>query len=72
MGEGEHQSGSSPLRTADQYAGDEHQHAADHDLERRLQERRVHVAVRIQEITASSIATTMIETTVAVTKCGIR
>src|SRR5437588_10681954 len=31
-------------RTADQYAGEEHQHAADYDLEGRREERRVHVA----------------------------
>src|SRR5262245_44100224 len=32
-------------RAADQDSGEEDEHAADHDLERGLQERRVHVAV---------------------------
>ena len=44
MGEREHQSGSSPLRTADQYAGDKNQCAANHNLERSPKKRRVHEA----------------------------
>src|SRR5215813_15583167 len=34
-----------PSRTPDQYPRDEHQHAADDDLKRRLEERRIHETV---------------------------
>ena len=44
MGEGRRPCREAYLRAPDQYPGDEHQHAADHDLECGLQERRVHVA----------------------------